>query len=186
MAASAPASAGLCTGERRTPRCTPLTGRHTHYQERRAALLTSLANVSGRRFAWQYVRLFFGSLGDRYGHRRVSRIAMVAYGTVALLTGWLRVGYLWAYGFAFGCAHGVLYPTLSTDGVHVCVTATLLDGVVLARSVYKSSLNYRSAVVLGHARKVEDTDEKRLALEAVVDTSPPATHGRRERRTMRS
>ena len=43
-------------------RRTPLTGRHTHYQERRAALLTSLANVSGRSFAWHYVRLFFGSI----------------------------------------------------------------------------------------------------------------------------
>lgn len=43
-------------------RRTPLTGRHTHYQERRAALLTSLANVSSRGFAWQYVRLFLGSL----------------------------------------------------------------------------------------------------------------------------
>jgi nitroimidazol reductase NimA-like FMN-containing flavoprotein (pyridoxamine 5'-phosphate oxidase superfamily) len=54
-------------------------------------------------------------------------------------------------------------------GVDVCVTATIVDGVVLARSVYKSSLNYRSAVVLGRARKVEDTDEKRLALKAVVE-----------------
>ncbi len=43
-------------------RRTPLTGRHTHYQERRAALFTSLANVSSRSFAWQYVRLFLGSL----------------------------------------------------------------------------------------------------------------------------
>jgi GT2 family glycosyltransferase len=43
-------------------RRTPLTGRHTHYQERRAALFTSLANVSSRRLAWQYVRLFLGSL----------------------------------------------------------------------------------------------------------------------------
>ncbi len=43
-------------------RRTPLTGRHTHYQERRAALLTSLANVSGRSFAWHYVRLFLGSV----------------------------------------------------------------------------------------------------------------------------
>ena len=56
-----------------------------------------------------------------------------------------------------------------SEGVDVCVTATILDGVVLARSVYKSSLNYRSAVVLGRARKVEDPDEKRLALEAVVE-----------------
>jgi nitroimidazol reductase NimA-like FMN-containing flavoprotein (pyridoxamine 5'-phosphate oxidase superfamily) len=54
-------------------------------------------------------------------------------------------------------------------GVGVCVTVTVVDGVVLARSVYKSSLNYRSAVVLGRARKVEDADEKRLALKAVVE-----------------
>jgi predicted MFS family arabinose efflux permease len=64
------------------------------------------------------VRLFLGSLGDRFGHRRVSRLAMTAYGLVALATAWLQVGYLWAYGLAFGAAHGVLYPTLSTDGVH--------------------------------------------------------------------
>jgi uncharacterized protein len=55
------------------------------------------------------------------------------------------------------------------EGVDVCVTATLLDGVVLARSVYKSSLNYRSAVVFGLARKVESEDEKRVALKAVVE-----------------
>ncbi len=43
-------------------RRTPLTGRHTHYQERRAALFTSLANVPARALPWQYVRLFLGSL----------------------------------------------------------------------------------------------------------------------------
>jgi predicted MFS family arabinose efflux permease len=64
------------------------------------------------------VRLFFGSLGDRFGHRRVSRVAMLAYGAVALATAWLRVDFLWLYGLAFGAAHGVLYPTLNTDGVH--------------------------------------------------------------------
>jgi uncharacterized protein len=54
-------------------------------------------------------------------------------------------------------------------GVDVCVTATLVDGLVLARSVYKHSLNYRSAMVLGRARVVEDLVEKRAALEAVVE-----------------
>jgi uncharacterized protein len=54
-------------------------------------------------------------------------------------------------------------------GVDVCVTVTLVDGVVLARSVYKHSLNYRSAMVLGRARMVEDLAEKRAALEAVVE-----------------
>jgi GT2 family glycosyltransferase len=46
----------------RGARRTPLTGRHTHYQERRAALFTLLANVPGRRLPWQLVRLFFGTL----------------------------------------------------------------------------------------------------------------------------
>jgi uncharacterized protein len=59
------------------------------------------------------------------------------------------------------------------EGVDVCVAATLVDGVVLARSVYKSSLNYRSAVVFGRALKVEDEVEQRLALEAVVEHVAP-------------
>jgi GT2 family glycosyltransferase len=46
----------------RGTRRTPLTGRHTHYQERRAALFTLLANVPARRLPWQVVRLFFGTL----------------------------------------------------------------------------------------------------------------------------
>ena len=46
----------------RGARRTPLTGRHTHYQERRAALFTLLANSPGRRLPWQVVRLFFGTL----------------------------------------------------------------------------------------------------------------------------
>jgi MFS family permease len=63
-------------------------------------------------------RVLIGSLGDRFGHREVSVGAMIAYGTVALATSRLHVDYLWAYGLAFGTAHGVLYPTLNTHGVH--------------------------------------------------------------------
>jgi nitroimidazol reductase NimA-like FMN-containing flavoprotein (pyridoxamine 5'-phosphate oxidase superfamily) len=55
------------------------------------------------------------------------------------------------------------------EGIDVCVTATLLDGVVLARSVYNHSLNYRSVVVLGRARRLDDADEKLAALEAIVE-----------------
>lgn len=54
-------------------------------------------------------------------------------------------------------------------GTEVCVTVTLLDGLVLARSAYHHSMNYRSVVLVGTARKVEDLDEKRRALDAVVD-----------------
>ncbi len=55
-------------------RRTPITGRHTHYQERRAALLTSLANVSSRALPWQYVRLFLGSLLRVVGYLAVRSV----------------------------------------------------------------------------------------------------------------
>jgi uncharacterized protein len=58
-------------------------------------------------------------------------------------------------------------------GVDVCVTATLLDGLVLARSVYNHSMNYRSAVVLGRAREVTDREEKLRALERIVEHVVP-------------
>jgi len=50
------------------------------------------------------------------------------------------------------------------EGVDVCVTVTLVDGFVLARSVFHHSMNYRSVVVLGKARLVTDPEEKRAAL----------------------
>jgi nitroimidazol reductase NimA-like FMN-containing flavoprotein (pyridoxamine 5'-phosphate oxidase superfamily) len=51
----------------------------------------------------------------------------------------------------------------------VCLTVTLLDGLVLARSVFSHSMNYRSVVVLGRAEEVDDPDEKMLATEALVE-----------------
>jgi nitroimidazol reductase NimA-like FMN-containing flavoprotein (pyridoxamine 5'-phosphate oxidase superfamily) len=50
------------------------------------------------------------------------------------------------------------------EGVAVCVTVTLLDGLVLARSVFNHSMNYRSVVVLGKATLVDDPEEKLEAL----------------------
>lgn len=58
-------------------------------------------------------------------------------------------------------------------GVDVCLTATLLDGLVLARSVYNHSMNYRSAVVLGRAREVSEAEEKLRAMECVVEHAVP-------------
>ena len=55
------------------------------------------------------------------------------------------------------------------NGVEACVTVTLLDGLVLARSAFHHSMNYRSAVVFGTAREVTDSDEKLRALEALVE-----------------
>jgi nitroimidazol reductase NimA-like FMN-containing flavoprotein (pyridoxamine 5'-phosphate oxidase superfamily) len=50
------------------------------------------------------------------------------------------------------------------DGVAVCVTVTLLDGLVLARSIFNHSMNYRSLVILGKATLVDDPAEKIEAL----------------------
>jgi nitroimidazol reductase NimA-like FMN-containing flavoprotein (pyridoxamine 5'-phosphate oxidase superfamily) len=57
----------------------------------------------------------------------------------------------------------------ASQDAEVCVTVTLLDGLVLARSAFHHSMNYRSVVVLGTATKVTDEDEKRRAFDAVVE-----------------
>ena len=55
------------------------------------------------------------------------------------------------------------------EGVSVCVTITLLDGLVLARSVFNHSMNYRSVVVLGKATLVDDPAEKLAALRVLSE-----------------
>jgi uncharacterized protein len=60
-----------------------------------------------------------------------------------------------------------------TTGIAVCVTVTLLDGLVLARSVFNHSMNYRSVVVLGTAELVNDAGEKMQALHALSEHIAP-------------
>lgn len=55
------------------------------------------------------------------------------------------------------------------EGLPVCVTVTLLDGLVLARSVFNHSMNYRSVVVLGNATLIENADEKLAALRVLSE-----------------
>src|ERR1700687_1146901 len=55
------------------------------------------------------------------------------------------------------------------QGVPVCITVTLLDGLVLARSVFNHSMNYRSVVILGTATAVADPAEKIAALRALSE-----------------
>ena len=59
------------------------------------------------------------------------------------------------------------------EGVQCCVTITLVDGVVLARAVFDQSINYRSVVVLGQARLVDEPTEKLVALEALTNQLVP-------------
>ncbi|MEV6542888.1 pyridoxamine 5'-phosphate oxidase family protein [Streptomyces sp. NPDC051665] len=58
-------------------------------------------------------------------------------------------------------------------GLPVCLTITHVDGLVLARSAFHHSINYRSVVVHGIAHQVTDPEEKRTALDALVDHVVP-------------
>jgi nitroimidazol reductase NimA-like FMN-containing flavoprotein (pyridoxamine 5'-phosphate oxidase superfamily) len=62
-------------------------------------------------------------------------------------------------------------------GLAVCLTVTHVDGLVLARSAFHHSINYRSVVVHGTAHQVTDPEERRLALDALVDQAVPGRSG---------
>ncbi|HYC01281.1 MAG TPA: pyridoxamine 5'-phosphate oxidase family protein [Candidatus Limnocylindrales bacterium] len=59
------------------------------------------------------------------------------------------------------------------DGAEACITVTLLDGLVLARSAFHHSVNYRCVVMFGIGQKVTDPDEHMRALEAMVEHVVP-------------
>ncbi|MDX6404760.1 MAG: uncharacterized protein QOH70_2215 [Blastocatellia bacterium] len=59
------------------------------------------------------------------------------------------------------------------EGIEVCVTVTLIDGLVLARSAFHHSMNYRSVVIFGRATVIEDPNEKLAALRALSEHMIP-------------
>lgn len=90
-------------------------------------------------------------------------------GPVVLPTAYARRG---ADLYLHGAAANHTLRTIG-DGAPVCLTVTLVDGIVLARSAFNHSINYRSVVVYGHAYEVRDAAEKRAALDAVVEHIVP-------------
>jgi len=58
-------------------------------------------------------------------------------------------------------------------GIEVSVAVTIVDGLVIARTPFEQTLNYRSVIVFGEARMVEDVDEKMTALQGVTDHVTP-------------
>ncbi len=70
--------------------------------------------------------------------------------------------------YIHGSAASRMLRTLST-GLDVCVTVTIIDGLVLARSAFHHSMNYRSVVIFGRAKLVEDREEKMAALLALSE-----------------
>jgi nitroimidazol reductase NimA-like FMN-containing flavoprotein (pyridoxamine 5'-phosphate oxidase superfamily) len=74
--------------------------------------------------------------------------------------------------YIHGSAASRMLRNLS-QGVEVCVTVTLLDGLVLARSAFHHSMNYRSVMIFGTATIVEDETTKREALRAFAEHIAP-------------
>lgn len=70
--------------------------------------------------------------------------------------------------YLHGSAASRMLRTLA-EGIDVCVTATLLDGIVLARSAFHHSMNYRSVVILGKASAIEEEQEKTAALRVISE-----------------
>jgi len=74
--------------------------------------------------------------------------------------------------YLHGSSASRMLRTIS-DGIQVCVTVTLVDGLVLARSAFHHSVNYRSVVILGHANPVESPEEKSRILEVFTNHVVP-------------
>jgi nitroimidazol reductase NimA-like FMN-containing flavoprotein (pyridoxamine 5'-phosphate oxidase superfamily) len=70
--------------------------------------------------------------------------------------------------YLHGAAGNAMLRQLAS-GIDVCVTVTIVDGLVLSRSAFHHSMNYRSVAVFGRASVVDDPDEKSRALRALVD-----------------
>ena len=95
----------------------------------------------------------------------ICHVGVVIDGTpVVLPTGYGRIGEtLYLHGSSAN-------RSLTTaPGTEICVTVTLLDGLVCARSVFHNSMNYRSAVIYGTARLVTDEAERLDALHAITE-----------------
>ncbi len=85
----------------------------------------------------------------------------------------LPTGYGWLDDTLYLHGSSANRSLLAAAGAQVCVTITLLDGLVCARAVFHHSMNYRSAVIFGEGRLVSDPAEKLAALRAVTDHLVP-------------
>jgi uncharacterized protein len=85
-------------------------------------------------------------------------------------TGHCRIG---EYIYIHGSVGGGYMRYLESSGCDVCLSATLVDGLVLARSAFHHSMNYRSVIVFSKPEIVLDEEEKYLALEAFTEKVQP-------------
>jgi len=100
----------------------------------------------------------------------ICHVAITAdHGPLVLPTAFARVG---DDVFLHGAVANALLAAIA-HGAPVCVTVTLLDGLVLARTAFHHSVNYRSVVLFGAGTRVDDPARKRAALAALVDKMQP-------------
>jgi uncharacterized protein len=106
-----------------------------------------------------------GALHDVLDAGLICHLGVVIEGTpVVLPTGYGRIGEtLYLHGSSANRS------LRAAGGTEVCVTVTLLDGLVCARSVFHNSMNYRSAVIYGTARLVTEDAERMTAIEAITE-----------------
>ena len=119
----------------------------------------------------------------RYRHLgrtdRESLYAVLDAGLVAhlgVITGGWPMVVPTMYGFTADTLylHGsVASQSLNTAGTPVCVTVTLTDGLVLARSVFEHTINYRSAMIYGQPRQVTDPAERLAGLRCIAEHVAP-------------
>ena len=117
---------------------------------------------------------------ERGSHQRAVVNRILDEGLVCHV-GWVRAGRPVVIPTLYARVGETLFlhgsPASSTlrgvRGLEMCVTVTLVDGLVLARSAFNSSVNYRSVVIMGKASEVTDPEQKRVALEALVEHSLP-------------
>lgn len=119
--------------------------------------------------------------GDRASHDRAAIHAVLDEALVVHI-GFVQDGQpfvipanAWRVGdwLHFHFAKGSRIAAAMAAGADLCVTATLADGLVLARSAMHHSMNYRSVVLFGRAEAVEDRDDKAALLTALVDKVVP-------------
>lgn len=101
----------------------------------------------------------------------VCHVAFAAdHGPVVLPTTFVRIA---DDVYLHGAAGNAMLSALA-DGRDACLAVTLLDALVLARTAMHHSVNYRSVVVFGRARRIDDPAHKRAALAALLDKIEPA------------
>src|SRR5216683_3049881 len=119
-------------------------------------------------------RLWHLGRADRESLHAVLRAGLVAHLGV-IIDGWPMV-IPTVYGFDADTLylHGsVASRSLNTAGADVCVTITLCDWLVLARSVFEHTINYRCAMIYGQPRVVNDAAEKLAGLRFLAEHVPP-------------